>query len=194
MVFTMPAPFMVDSAAEPATSTAVDYALIQYGDRWMLTVTPDAGWLANSARVYPVRIDPTITAKPAKVDCWISSDDPATSHCGPGWDYLRVGSANSGDKRRALLRFDPSSSARNQRGGGAQGRLDEPGQSRGRYGCARSASPFLKEDAGSCRWLVHRPAPCSVPERQRHNYNRRSCRSRSGTPARSTAALGNGPR
>src|SRR6478609_12219569 len=58
--YTMPAPFMSDSAATPVTSTAVSYGLRRQGHHWVLSVTPDRSWLTDQDRVYPVVVDPSL--------------------------------------------------------------------------------------------------------------------------------------
>jgi RHS repeat-associated protein len=106
VVFVVPAPFMVDSSGTPAGySDAVRFDLQDSGEGWRLTMTADHDWLTDPARVYPVRIDPTITAQPAAVDCWLNQADPATPFCGAGSSYVRVGVDGAGKRRRGLLRF-----------------------------------------------------------------------------------------
>ncbi|MEU4192303.1 LamG-like jellyroll fold domain-containing protein [Kribbella sp. NPDC026611] len=58
----IPAATMVDSntVEVPATSSAVTYELVTIGGSQALRVTPDSAWLDDPARVYPVRIDPTV--------------------------------------------------------------------------------------------------------------------------------------
>jgi RHS repeat-associated protein len=68
---TLPAPYMTDSASpEPAVSRLVHYDLEEAGDHWTLRVEADREWLAAPERVWPVRIDPTITTGPVR-DCVI---------------------------------------------------------------------------------------------------------------------------
>jgi RHS repeat-associated protein len=68
---TLPAPYMSDSASpEPAVSRQVHYELEDAGDHWTLRVVADREWLEAPDRVWPVRIDPTITTGPAR-DCVI---------------------------------------------------------------------------------------------------------------------------
>jgi hypothetical protein len=101
---------MTDSATpEPAFTEDVTYALAQAGDKWTLTVTPDAAWLADPARAYPVRIDPTLTDQTAIRDCWLEEAVPTNSRCGGASPYIRVGRVAAGERRRGLLDFDISS-------------------------------------------------------------------------------------
>ncbi|MGE5576811.1 MAG: hypothetical protein ACM3TT_06385 [Syntrophothermus sp.] len=63
--FTMPAPFMYDSAQQPVSSDAVKYELTQQGNGFYLDIAPDQAWLAAPERVYPVIVDPTISVNTA---------------------------------------------------------------------------------------------------------------------------------
>ncbi|GAB3264633.1 DNRLRE domain-containing protein [Nocardioides dilutus] len=108
VVFVMPAGFMYDSASpERAFSTAVPYALTPSAGGWTLTVTPDAEWLADPARVYPVVIDPPVqfVGSPDK-DCVVRQESPTATLCSP--DGLTVGRLDSSSRHRALLDFDVS--------------------------------------------------------------------------------------
>lgn len=110
LVFAMAAPFMVDSASPAlAESTDVSYDLASTAQGWTVAMTPSQEWLTAPERVYPVVIDPTITLPQASVDTYlVNGDEKTTAHNGAGWDYLRVGTTSTGDKSRALLRFDLS--------------------------------------------------------------------------------------
>lgn len=108
VVFTLPAPFMFDSATpEPARSMEVSYGLApapQGVTGWRLTVTPNQGWLTSPDRVYPIVIDPTVTTQNVVRDCWINESSPTSSYCGAGADWLKVGHTGSA-ARRALVKF-----------------------------------------------------------------------------------------
>lgn len=57
----IPAGFMTDSAAEnPATSHGVTYSLVPHGGGQALKVDLDQAWLSDSARRYPVLMDPSV--------------------------------------------------------------------------------------------------------------------------------------
>ena len=58
-VYTIPAPFMQDSAG--VISTDVTYSLTDTSDGAVLTVVADKDWINSEDRVLPVRIDPSIT-------------------------------------------------------------------------------------------------------------------------------------
>ena len=66
--FTIPAPVMWDSSGvvgerEPE-SAPVASRVERSGDDWLLTLTPDAQWLAAPERVYPVMVDPSVSWGP----------------------------------------------------------------------------------------------------------------------------------
>ena len=103
--FVIPRASMADSAApEPAFSDDVDYLLTSIGEGWRLTVTPNAEWLADPTRVYPVSIDPTVENKITQKDCFLTEEAPGTTHCGES--RLKVGRTNGGNRRRAVLDFN----------------------------------------------------------------------------------------
>jgi RHS repeat-associated protein len=75
----IPRPCMWDSSRTSALSNAVHYELSGSAPVYRLDVVPDQRWLADSARVYPVMIDPGVlvtTATPT--DTYISSESTAT--------------------------------------------------------------------------------------------------------------------
>lgn len=60
LIYTIPAPFMVDASG--AISTDAKYDLSKQDSRWILDVTADASWMNDSSRQFPVTLDPTVTA------------------------------------------------------------------------------------------------------------------------------------
>ncbi len=110
-VFTIPKPFMIDAADDPASpygkrfSAAVTQSVTQQGDQVSVTVTPDAAWLAAPERAWPVTIDPTVVVAP---DAQTSSDAMIVStSAGVNFDYdLRLGAGRSGTAvHRGLIQF-----------------------------------------------------------------------------------------
>ncbi|MFI7440573.1 DNRLRE domain-containing protein [Nonomuraea indica] len=110
-VFTIPKPFMIDAADDPASpygkrfSSAVTQSVTQQGDQVNITVTPDAAWLAAPERAWPVTIDPTVVVAP---DAQTSSDAMIVStSAGVNFDYdLRLGAGRSGTAvYRGLIQF-----------------------------------------------------------------------------------------
>ncbi|HEX2355446.1 MAG TPA: DNRLRE domain-containing protein, partial [Micromonosporaceae bacterium] len=72
--FVIPAPYMYDAGPDATSpvgkgfSDRVTQTLVQHGSTTTVTVTADAGWLADEARTYPVTIDPTIRIQPVPTD------------------------------------------------------------------------------------------------------------------------------
>lgn len=86
-VFVIPAPFMTDSSAPQAQndySSAVHYVLSGSAPTWHLDVVADPTWLSDPARVYPVRIDPTVqtvsTTLVSNQDTFVSSNAKTTNY------------------------------------------------------------------------------------------------------------------
>jgi YD repeat-containing protein len=73
-VFVIPAPYMYDTAADVSSPVGTGYSdqvtqtVVQQGSSATITITPDAAWLADPAREYPVTIDPTIRIQPVPTD------------------------------------------------------------------------------------------------------------------------------
>ncbi len=120
--FSIPAGTMFDSASpDPVYSDRVSYELTEtatsdgaesaepegQGGRWRLRVVPDAGWLGDPARVFPVFIDPTVALGPAR-DCILAKDLASTALCGSTINVLQAGRRNWTNKRRSVLDFDLS--------------------------------------------------------------------------------------
>jgi len=91
--FTIPAPTMTDSDVDQKLGDGkhgpVSYSLSTRGAATVLTVTPDAAWLADPARVYPVYVDPTFDTRPEgsnqRWDAYVASAFP-DSYQGDYWD------------------------------------------------------------------------------------------------------------
>lgn len=117
LVTQLPAPVMSDSAESPNVSTDVHYDLQPAeGGGWRLAVTADPDWLADPDRIWPVKIDPTVTIPAPALDCAIANGtNSETSFCGTsGWPYLGVKAAyksspSADEFARTLLRFNLSS-------------------------------------------------------------------------------------
>ncbi|MBM3933541.1 MAG: DNRLRE domain-containing protein [SAR202 cluster bacterium] len=106
-VMYMPKAFMYDSGnndvGHPNRSSDVS---MEIKDGYLI-ITPNAEWLADSSRVYPLVIDPTITMQPdatSAKDTSFESDTPTVNYHG---DYLTVFSY-AGYYSRALVQFDLS--------------------------------------------------------------------------------------
>jgi RHS repeat-associated protein len=112
-VFTMPAPYMSDAKADRGSpygkvySTEVTQSMSfdAASGTVRVTVTPDAAWLADAKRVYPVTIDPTILVSPTPstaANTMILADSPATNYA-TSW-RLSVGTTTTG-AARTLIKF-----------------------------------------------------------------------------------------
>jgi RHS repeat-associated protein len=118
-VFVMPAPFMYDAKDDPtspygkAWSDKVTQRLQQTYGQTTITVSADAEWLADPARVYPVVIDPTIRIQPVPTD----AQDVAIYSGNAAKNYqdtyqLKVGTDTT-QTWRTLVKFDVSSIPQN---------------------------------------------------------------------------------
>ncbi|WP_154937200.1 DNRLRE domain-containing protein [Micromonospora palomenae] len=111
-VFVMPAPFMYDAKDDKAAphgkvwSDKVTQRVQQMYGQTTVTVSADAGWLADPARVYPVVIDPTIKVQPVPTDAQdveIYSGDTARNY--NDTYQLKVGTTDT-QAWRSLLKFN----------------------------------------------------------------------------------------
>ncbi|MER7415912.1 polymorphic toxin-type HINT domain-containing protein [Micromonospora peucetia] len=127
----IPPGYVIDSAPVPVTSTAVSYQLLTVGGKPTLRVSADDGWLRDPARVYPVRLDPTVELPVA--------DGAADSAM-----YVHgAGSASGGSELRAGT-VDGANAASYVRFGGLVDRL--------RYHTIYGAQlQVVNYDADSCR-------------------------------------------
>jgi hypothetical protein len=89
-------------SGEFTTSAAVRYELIEVDGGPALRVTADESWVRDPARVFPIRVDPTLTII-TDGDIFVDNDDNGPPHNG---DNLPVGTFNGGGyKARSFLRF-----------------------------------------------------------------------------------------
>ncbi|WP_203919134.1 DNRLRE domain-containing protein [Rugosimonospora africana] len=111
--FTIPAPYMSD-AKDDANSPYGKVYSRKVSQKMTfdaasgivhLTVTPDAKWLADSKRVYPVTVDPTILVSPTPstaANTMIQAEDPSGNNS-TSW-RLSVGTTTNGAVR-TLIKF-----------------------------------------------------------------------------------------
>jgi RHS repeat-associated protein len=108
--FGVPRLVMTDSAPKPAVSRVALTTSRAPGGDLLVTLAPDAAWLADPARVYPVSIDPTLQVldiAPLGAQGENVTIDDAT----PTTNYyadptLKVGMNASSQRRDALLKFN----------------------------------------------------------------------------------------
>ncbi len=92
--FRIPAPTMTDSlvneADEPAFSSKVHYDLSKTAAGWHFDVVADKAWLSDPARVYPVRIDPTVIYQnygTYQANGYTAASDTFVSDAAPNTNY-----------------------------------------------------------------------------------------------------------
>ncbi|MCE7006676.1 DUF6531 domain-containing protein [Kibdelosporangium philippinense] len=104
VVLRVPAGYMLDStrqdSGEPATSYGVKYSLGQRDGRPVLRVELDSAWLRDPARVYPVRVDPTIVRDFTTTGTMIVENGQQIRNS----DELRIG-RSGGRTASSFLRF-----------------------------------------------------------------------------------------
>lgn len=119
-VFVLPAPIMLDShPGLPEISDEVEYELAQQGaGEWLLTIEADRDWLESPDRVWPIRLDPSLTVPSPSLDCDYLLYNTTTSKnvgCGStGFSKLRAqykpaGKEVAQERERSVLKFDTSS-------------------------------------------------------------------------------------
>ncbi|MFD3566164.1 LamG-like jellyroll fold domain-containing protein [Streptomyces sp. NPDC058667] len=105
VVATIPHAFMEDSkidprSGDPAQSRAVTYDLVTVDGEQALRMTADRAWLDDPARVYPVTVDPTVTASNSTYTQNTIGGDHSTE------TQIKVGSYDSGtNKTNSFLQF-----------------------------------------------------------------------------------------
>ncbi|WP_431947191.1 LamG-like jellyroll fold domain-containing protein, partial [Micromonospora marina] len=105
----VPQGYMEDSnvhprSGAPAQSSAVAYELITVDGQPALRVTADAAWLADPARRYPVRVDPSTWDTIDTGDVFVDNDSSTTNH---NTNDLPVGTWNNGTSvSRSFIHFD----------------------------------------------------------------------------------------
>ncbi len=106
----LPAPWMQDSSGNvnSDTSTDVRYSISGTRPNYTVTVLPSHAWLSDPARVFPVRLDPTVTfSAGTSTGCYYAetgATDPTTCSYSTGSDnYLSYG--DSGYARRTYVSF-----------------------------------------------------------------------------------------
>ena len=107
-VFSLAPPVMHDSSGSAeGFSTAIDMTLEKLEDGYVLTLTPDAKWLASEKRAWPVELDPSFYFRTGG-ECTIFSFSASPTTCrSPNTPFLYVGKNGPfGQLNRSLLRFD----------------------------------------------------------------------------------------
>ncbi|GAA5178696.1 polymorphic toxin-type HINT domain-containing protein [Rugosimonospora acidiphila] len=95
----IPAGSMSDAAGARDGGAGVTYQLTGAGANLALTVTLDAGWLADPARAFPVRVDPSVASSAADSSLVVSG-----GHGGSGNNELQVGDVG-GSNASSYIKF-----------------------------------------------------------------------------------------
>ncbi|GAB3720892.1 polymorphic toxin-type HINT domain-containing protein [Amycolatopsis oliviviridis] len=103
-VLRVPAGYMLDSSrqesGEPATSYGVTYRLVPRDGRQILRVELDSAWLRDPARVYPVRVDPTVVKESVSTGNLVVENGQRRTNV----NELRIG-RSGGKTASSYLRF-----------------------------------------------------------------------------------------
>ncbi|MBZ9686140.1 DNRLRE domain-containing protein [Clostridium estertheticum] len=104
-VFAMDAPYMID--AKNQQSKDIEIGLTQTKAGYILSLKPNKEWLDSSERVYPIKIDPTVTTNLGITsihDTFVSSSQPTTNYYNN--QYLETGYGSITGKTRTYMQFD----------------------------------------------------------------------------------------
>ncbi|MBQ3215796.1 MAG: DNRLRE domain-containing protein, partial [Oscillospiraceae bacterium] len=104
VIFTMASPYMYDSAGELSEDVAVEM-MATGRDCYQIRMTPDAQWLSDKSRVYPVVIDPQVTTDSARtniIDNYVLEGSGVQNN---NLDRLYIGN-KSGHAARAYIKFN----------------------------------------------------------------------------------------
>ena len=111
-LFWLGEPLAVDSAG--VVTNDVNYTISGSDGSYELRVTVPASYLADTARVYPVIVDPDLLISGSGVtyDTYVSSRYPSTNYnVSPYYLYLRTGHDDTYYTRRSYLKFDLSAAS-----------------------------------------------------------------------------------
>jgi hypothetical protein len=118
-LFVLPAPIMLDSRPGlPAISDEIEYGLQERGaGEWLLTIEADREWTGSPERVWPIRLDPSLTVPSPSLDCdyLVYGGSNTWNGCGStGFGQLRAAywpahGETAVERERSILQFDTSS-------------------------------------------------------------------------------------
>jgi YD repeat-containing protein len=103
-IYIMQAPFMYDSNKE--SSNNIDISLNKGTEGYVITVKPDASWLNDAKRAYPVTIDPSVKTSidiNSIKDAYVSSALPNTNYYQS--NLLKTGYGSSSAVDRTFIKF-----------------------------------------------------------------------------------------
>jgi RHS repeat-associated protein len=103
VVMTIDTPSIKDNndtvGPQPSLSLAPD------GSSMTLSLAPDAAWLSDPSRAFPVTVDPTVSVAESGSECQLFQDSATTSHCGSTTTYA-IGSTTGNGNEHTMFRFD----------------------------------------------------------------------------------------
>jgi len=108
-VLVLDAPVMTDAALEESFDIVLSLEALKNNKNnhiYALTLTPNAAWLADEAREYPVIVDPVLSTEQEKdsiIDTYTSSNEPSTAYYNA--TTTKVG-MNGSKVYRGYLKFD----------------------------------------------------------------------------------------
>jgi len=103
VVFTMTSPYMYDSAGGLSEKIDVEMTATAPGV-YSIRMTPDASWLADASRVYPITIDPQVTTSTDPqiiIDNYVMENSGVQNYT---LDRLLIGMRN-GNRTRTFVKF-----------------------------------------------------------------------------------------
>lgn len=105
--FALTRPFATDANG---VSGQVSLSASRSGNQLLVSMAVDPAWLSDSARAFPVVIDPSVVtfSGSSEADCYLNSGAPTVNQCPAGADMV-VGHTPTAGAQRGLVRFDVSS-------------------------------------------------------------------------------------
>lgn len=103
-IFTMTSPYMYDSTGELSENIAVE--MVSKGNGcYFIKMTPDAHWLSDESRVYPVVIDPQVSVDTTRTNIIDNYVLEGSDNQNRNLDRLYIGNRSEG-LTRAFIKYD----------------------------------------------------------------------------------------
>ncbi|MCU1479690.1 MAG: hypothetical protein JWQ19_476 [Subtercola sp.] len=103
--FSIPAPMMWDSSGVDGVKgdayASAHLALLQEGDHYLVSMQPDAAWLSDPARVFPVSVDPTLGTGDSDSELAYKSNGLTNTN-----NHVWVGNSNNGGVWRTIVHYN----------------------------------------------------------------------------------------
>ncbi|TIH31226.1 PA14 domain-containing protein, partial [Subtercola vilae] len=107
--FSIPAPTMWDSAGTDQranAAAAVRLNLLKQGDSYLISVAPDAAWLADPARVYPVSVDPSVGSADNDRELAYRTTDGVSTNLTNTNNHVWIGNSNGNGVWRSVVHYN----------------------------------------------------------------------------------------